>query len=416
MRSRLVKIQLVVFVVIAVVGLVYVGSKYVRLDNLLGFGQYTVDARFADSGGIFTNAEVTYRGVPVGRVGELSLANEGIVVKLMIDDSAPQIPASAKAVVADRSAIGEQFVDLQPTSDEGPYLADGSVIDQQNTAIPTSVESVLSSTNALVRSVPLEALTRVVTELGTAFDGKGGDLQTLVDSLATFTETFSDDLPQTLQLIRDSRPVLETQTDTSGAIRQFSADLNVITAQLKYNDPDVRRIIENGNLASPELGALIQQAGPDLTADLTNLALLTETLSPRSIALRPLLQLLPALAAGASSAAPGDGTLRQGLILETNNPPPCTQGYEGTHAILDEMRRNDPNFDDMQQDFPLNTEANCTTPLGSVTGVRSANRIVYADPDVPQPWDLNPKRDPDKLNLNPIATQLATLLGVSPRR
>jgi phospholipid/cholesterol/gamma-HCH transport system substrate-binding protein len=47
--------------------------------------------------------------------------------------------------------------------------------------------------------------------------------------------------------------------------------------------------------------------------------------------------------------------------------------------------------------------------------VRSANRIVYADPATPQPWDNKPKVDPDKLNLNPIATQLAPLLGITPK-
>ena len=71
MRSRLVRIQLVAFAIVAMLGLLYVGAKYVRLDNLLGFGEYDVNAEFKDSGGIFTNAEVTYRGVPVGRVGDL---------------------------------------------------------------------------------------------------------------------------------------------------------------------------------------------------------------------------------------------------------------------------------------------------------------------------------------------------------
>ncbi len=79
-----------------------------------------MDARFANSGGIFTNAEVTYRGVPVGRVGDLTLTQDGVSVALMIDDSAPQIPASAKAVVANRSAIGEQYVDLQPDTTRAP--------------------------------------------------------------------------------------------------------------------------------------------------------------------------------------------------------------------------------------------------------------------------------------------------------
>ena len=70
-------------------------------------------------------------------------------------------------------------------------------------------------------------------------------------------------------------------------------------------------------------------------------------------------------------------------------------------AILDEMKRKDPNFDDTTQNFPLNTAANCQAPQGSETGVRSANRIAFADPNTSQPWDSKPKVDPDKLNPEP---------------
>ncbi|TJZ79628.1 MCE family protein [Rhodococcus oryzae] len=415
MRSALVRWQLVAFALVAIVGLLYVGAKYVRLDNLLGFGQYTVQADFADSGGIFTNAEVSYRGVPVGTVGDLHLTDDGVLVDLKINTSAPEIPSSAKAVVANRSAIGEQYVDLQPSSDEGPYLEDGSLIVRQDTATPVPVEEVLASTNALVRSVPLKALNTTVTELGKAFNGKGDDLQVLVDSLNTLSQEGIDNLPQTLTLIRDTRTVLDTQSEQSSAIRQFSSDLDLVAAQLRASDPDLRRLIETGTAASNEVGSLIDSAGPALTTDLDNLALVTAALGPRTLALNALLMFLPGLAAGASTAAPGDGTLHQGLLLETNNPPPCTQGYEGTHEILAQMKRENPDFDPTRDEFPLNMNANCTTPLGSVTGVRSANRIVYADPATPQPWDNKPKVDPDKLNLNPIATQLAPLLGITPK-
>lgn len=415
MRSRLVKIQLILFVIVAVVGVVYVGGKYVRLDNLLGFGQYSVTGQFADSGGIFTNAEVTYRGVPVGTVGALSLTQTGIDVELLLDNGGPEIPSSARAVVANRSAIGEQYVDLQPTSDEGPYLENGSTIATADTQTPVPVEDVLASTDQLVKTVPLENLTTVVQELGAAFDGKGDDLQVLVDSLGSLSETGDEALPQTLALIRDSRTVLDTQSDQSSAIRQFSQDLNSVTAQLRSNDPDIRRLINTGTAASDQVGALIAEGGESLTTDLTNLREVTELAAPRTLALKPLLIFLPALAAGAQTLTPGDGTIHQGLLLETNNPPPCTMGYEGSQAILDEEKAKNPNFDITEDNYPLNLQANCTTPQGSVTGVRSANRIVFADPETPQPWDNKPKVDPEKLNLNPIASQLAPLIGVTPK-
>ncbi|AMY17756.1 MlaD family protein [Rhodococcus kroppenstedtii] len=415
MRSKLVSTQLVAFVVIALLGIVYVGAKYVRIDQLLGFGQYTVTGQFADSGGIFQNAEVTYRGIPVGRVGALTLTEQGVDVALNLEKGGPDIPSDTVAVVANRSAIGEQYVDLQPRTDQGPFLEDGSTIAEADTSIPTPVEDLLRNVDTLASTVPKDDLRTLVTELGTGFEGTGTALAGLVDSLDTFSQDGLTNLPQTLTLIRDSRVVLDTQSEQSSAIQQFSSDLALVTAQLRSNDPDIRRLIDNGIPFSDETGALVSQAGPGLTTNLTNLAGISEALSPRTFALRPLLQFLPALAQGANAVSPGDGTIHFGIALEVNNPPACTQGYEGTQAIVDAEKARNPDFDPTQQDFPINLDANCTVPQGSLTGVRSANRAQFADPNVPQPWDSKPKVAPDPIDLNPIATQLAALLGITVR-
>ena len=111
--NRLLRTQLIVFCVIAALGIVYVGGKYVRLPSLFGIGQYQVYLDLPDTGGVFTNAAVNYRGTPVGRVGALDLTDDGVRVTLDLDSSAPDIPADTVAVIANRSAIGEQYVDLR---------------------------------------------------------------------------------------------------------------------------------------------------------------------------------------------------------------------------------------------------------------------------------------------------------------
>ncbi|WP_330233165.1 MCE family protein [Nocardia sp. NBC_00508] len=412
--TRLVRWQLITFVVIAVVGVVFVGARYIRLDQMLGFGQYTVHVRAAQTGGIYKGAEVTYRGVPVGRVGGLELTDDGVLINLTIDSSSPDIPASAKAVVANRSAIGEQYLDLQPDSDAGPYLRDNSVITSVTTPVP--VEQLVASVDNFTRSVDLNALNTTVRELGKAFDGKGDDLQVLIESLNQFTETFHGTLPQTIQLIRDGRIALGTQAEQSAAIREFSDGLDQLTAQLRSSDPDVRRLIGTGTDAGEQIGALINESGGALTQDLANLRLTLQTISPKFYALQPLLQMLPQLSIGGSSTAPGDGTSHFGLVLETNNPPACTVGYEGTQRILEQMKAQNPDFDDTRDEFPFNKDAKCLVPFGNPTAVRGGERAELADPAIVQPWDANPKTDPEKLNLTPVAVQLSTLLGVTPKR
>ncbi|RJO76500.1 MCE family protein [Nocardia panacis] len=412
--SRLVRWQLVAFVIIAVVGVVFVGARYIRLEQMFGFGQYRVQVASDRTGGIYKGAEVTYRGVPVGRVSDVELTSDGVLIDLAVNSDAPRIPNTAKAVVANRSAVGEQYLDLQPDTDNGPYLREGSVIHGATTPVP--VQTLVQSVDTFTSTVDLNALNTTVTELGKAMDGKGDDLKILVDSLNKFTATFNDTLPQTIRLIRDGRVALGAQADQSDAIRRFSDGLDQLTAQLRANDPDIRRLIGTGKDAGAQVQALLKESGGALTEDLTNLRQLMLAISPKFYAVRPLLQMLPQLSVGASATAPGDNTSHFGLVLETNNPPACTVGYEGTQRILAEMKARDPNFDDTRDDFPFNKDAKCTVPFGNPTAVRGGARAELADPSIVQPWDSVPKTDPEKLNLSPIAIQLATLMGVTPKR
>ncbi|MBY6537896.1 MCE family protein [Rhodococcus sp. BP-349] len=400
---------------VAATALAVAGGSYVRMESLLGVGQYSVTLQLRDSGGIFTNAEVTSRGIPVGRVGTLTLVDAGVDVELLIDDSSDPISAATSAAVAARSAIGEQYVDLRPDTDEGPHLQDGSIIDRSRTTIPTPVENVLSNVDGLARSIPVDELRTVVTELGDGFDGMGGDLATLVESLDSLSAAQLDALPETLDLVRDGRVVLDTQSEQSSAIIDFSAGLDDITAQLRANDGDLRRIVDSGIDASDETGALITSAGARVTSIANDVASVAAAVSPRAWALRPLLQILPRTAMGARAQSPGDGTTHFGLVVETNNPPPCTVGYEATQRTLERERAADPDFDETTRDFPIDLSVGCTAPRGSVTGVRGAGSAPYMDPAIPQPWDDKPKVDPGALDLNPIANQLATLLGVTVR-
>ena len=128
MIRRSTKIQLLVFLALSLLGISYVGFNYVGLGaTLFGERGCTVSADFPDSGGIFSNAEVTYRGVTVGKVGTLHLQRlpragrppvHGVRVDLLLNSCRhPAIPANAQAYVSDRSAVGEQYVNLEPTAD-----------------------------------------------------------------------------------------------------------------------------------------------------------------------------------------------------------------------------------------------------------------------------------------------------------
>ena len=51
MITRLIRIQLIVFVVLTVIALVVLGWYYLRVPRLMGVGQYTLYAELPRSGG-----------------------------------------------------------------------------------------------------------------------------------------------------------------------------------------------------------------------------------------------------------------------------------------------------------------------------------------------------------------------------
>ncbi|MFE1878400.1 MCE family protein [Streptomyces diastatochromogenes] len=367
MITRTVKAQLLAFATVTAVGVSYVGAEYTGLvDDVLDRG-YTVHADFAESGGVFPGSEVTYRGVPVGRVGDLRLTGSGVSVSLKIEDGAPRIPADTLAVVANRSAVGEQYVDLQPRRSGGPYLIDGSPIPRGRTRTPLPVTDLVLSLDRLVNSVGKDDLRTTVDELGKAFAGTGPNLSRLVDSGNELVESASESLPETVSLIEDSRKVLKTQADQGSAIKSFSRDLATLTAQLKSSDGDLRRLIGNTAPAAQEVNSLLKSTGPGLSVLLANLISGGQVTVARLPGVEQALVTLPLTVAGSYTVVPGDGTTHFGLVLGADDPPPCTQGY-GT-------RRRDPADTGTR---PANTGAHCTAPRGSATSVRGAQNAPGA--------------------------------------
>jgi phospholipid/cholesterol/gamma-HCH transport system substrate-binding protein len=331
MIRRTAKLQVLAFLVIGLVGITYVGLQYVGLgDRLLGRGT-TVYADLAEAGGLFANAPVTYRGVPVGRVEAVTLHDggpgPGARARLRLDDGV-RVPAGTRAVVGQRSAVGEQFLDLRPDADTGPYLRDGSVIPRSRTGTPLAPETLLANLDALVRSVDPQSLSIVIDELGTAFEGNEEALRRLLDAAELILQAASATLPQTHALLADGRTVLAAQEESATAIRQWAAGLAQIAATLRSADPDLRRIIADAPPAARELVALLDGLDPQIGTLLGNLVAVNGVATRRLPGIEQLLVVYPMAVAGGFTVTPGDGTAHLGLVLNVDDPPPCryTQG------------------------------------------------------------------------------------------
>ena len=371
MLRRSTRIRLVVFVVIGVLVMGYTAIRYANLGRLFGLrGYYVVHLELANAGGIFPQANVTYRGVSVGRVGAVRLTSTGVEADLNISNSAPPIPADLQASIADLSAVGEQYVNLRPTTSSGPYLTGGSVIPRHDTTLPLPVTALLTSVNQLATSVPPKALQTVLNELATGFGGTGPSLQALIDGQARFVGAAGAALPPTIRLIQDSQTVLATQNAEAAAFRAFAANSRLFAGQLAASDSDLRRLFANGPPAAAQLAGLITDNAPALGALIANLLTVSQITLTRGAALQETFSALPAAIAAGSTVITPKGA-RFGVVLTFFNPLPCTAGYQGTKVR---------NGLDTSPGPPLNTSARCTSPASSGINVRGSAHAPSPDP------------------------------------
>ena len=371
MITKRTKIQLVIFTLITLLGVSLVGAKYAQLDRLVLDDSYNVTAHFADSGGIFQGAEVTYRGLTVGRVESLKLTEEGVDVNLAIEKQNDRIPAKTEALVGNRSAVGEQYVELQPFSDDKPYLKDGSTIAQSATAIPIQPTEWLDNTQKLVNSVPKQDLSTVVGEFGQAFKGGGQDLGTLIDSQDSFIRAASDNLDITRQLLRDSNVVLSTQLDKTSAIQSFARDLADFSDTLASSDGDLRKIIDNGSATANELRTFLEQNKVDLGKLVSNLVTTGEVQVKNLAGIRMTLILYPYVVAGGFTVVDkvGNGPFNAHFgLVTTNDPPVCNRGYQ----------RNQRDPESERSDVPMNENVRCAEPAAQSNprGAQNAPRVA----------------------------------------
>ena len=182
MLTRFVRNQLIIFTIASIVGVAVMVFTYMQVPTLLGVGRITVTLQLPSTGGLYRFSNVTYRGVQVGKVTEVKLTETGAEATLSLDTS-PKIPADLKADVLSVSAVGEQYVDLRPRTDSGPYLQDGSVIAVADTTIPQQVGPMLDQVSTLVDSIPKDRISDLLDETYKAFNGAGDDFGSLLDSV-----------------------------------------------------------------------------------------------------------------------------------------------------------------------------------------------------------------------------------------
>ncbi|GAB3216669.1 MlaD family protein [Mycolicibacterium hippocampi] len=406
--TRRTLIRLVILSAITAVSTVVMTVGYMRMPELLfGVGRYQVGLDLPSAGGLYPQANVTYRGTKVGQVTAIRLNDRGVRAELSLKSSIP-IPSDLTAEVHSQTALGEQYVDLLPRNNTSPPLENGNVI--ADGSVPPDINSLLDATNRGLQAVPEDNLRTVIDESYVAFGGLGPEIARIVKGSTALASDARRHLDDLTNLVDNSAAVLDTQTDTAGAVREWAANLATITNQLQSNDDDFAGILEEGPAAFDQSRALLNRLQPTLPVVLANLATTAPVLIKYHAGLEQLLVLLPmavqvlqgTAVAEADIGSPLAG-LNMNLALNLNLPPPCLTGYLPPQQVRPPAAVDTPDrpagnmYCRVPQDSPFNVRGVRNIPCAAKPGKRAPTAAMCDSEEdyVPLNDGFNWKGDPN---------------------
>lgn len=402
MIDRLTRMQLMIFGVVTVLTVGAISLFYLHLPAAVGIGTYHVNANFLTGGGIYSNANVTYRGVTVGRVDSVGLAPDGVVARMQLNSSTA-IPDNVTATVKSVSAVGEQYIDLiPPESPSTEKLRNGATIDQQNTRVGQDIAGMLHEADTLVSSIGNSRLQDLLRETFKAFNGSGPELARLIESSRLLIDEANASSGETTQLIDQAGPFLEAQMRSGDNIRSLADGLARFTGEVNKADPQLRttlKTVPGTTEAANTAFSGIRPTFPVLAANLANFGRIGVIYSK---SLEQALVIFPALMAALNTVAggvPSDEGGKLDFKVDLGDAPPCLTGFlppTQTRSPADLTLRDLPTdmYCKTAQNDPAVVRGARNYPCQEFPGKRAPTIQLCRDPNGYVPVGSNPWRGP----------------------
>ena len=221
------------------------GSVPLRPDS------YRLKVAFPEATQLAQEAEVRISGVPVGTVSSVQPNEQtGLTDTVVeIDPRYAPIPRDARAILRQKTLLGETYVELSPGSDESGTVADGGNLAQGQVSDTVELDEILRTFDPLTRS----RFSTWLDQQGQAVRGNGEEISAALGNLTPFAEETDEVLAtlrrqsgDTRRLVRDTGVVFEALTERQGQLRDLIVNSNrvwEVTARRNEQLADTFRVL-----------------------------------------------------------------------------------------------------------------------------------------------------------------------------
>jgi phospholipid/cholesterol/gamma-HCH transport system substrate-binding protein len=292
---------------------------------------YRVNADFPEASNLALNAEVRISGVTVGHVISKEAASDGTThTVLELEPKYAPLPADARAMLRQKTIVGEIYVDVTPGNASGPKLPEGGSIPKAQISPSVELDEIFRTFDPKTRT----ALQRWFQDQAVGLQGRGRDLN---DALGN-TPAFASDTNQLLrilnsqdgavqELVRNTGEVFDALSERRGQLRGSITNWNRVMSTFAQRNREIEgtfkalpTFAKEGSDAMRRLAAFGRKVNPTITQ-----------LRPVARALGPAVEEVDALAPDFDAFMDGIGPL---AAASKNGLPAGTRFFDELRGVL----------------------------------------------------------------------------------
>jgi virulence factor Mce-like protein len=210
--------------------------------------QYQFTADLTEAVTLAPQSDVRIGGVSVGKVAKMSLPSKGnfTEVTIELDPQFAPIPSDTRAILRQKTLLGESFVELTSGSSNVPKLPDGGHLAHSRTVDSTQIDEVFRAFGPNTR----RAFRSWMQNAAIAVNGRGQDLNDAFGNLGPFASDATDILTilhhqqRSLKgLVRDTGTVFDALSARDNELAGAIQNSNTTFAALASRDKALADVI-----------------------------------------------------------------------------------------------------------------------------------------------------------------------------
>ncbi len=283
-------VKLVIFIVVTSLS---TGVLVILIGNLSFGATRDYKAVFSDATGVVQGDDIRIAGVKVGSVKEIEIVDRSRALVSFDVAESSIVTNSSTATIRYRNLVGQRYIQLTQGVGDLDAMPEGATIPMDRTAPALDLTVLFNGFKPLFQALSPADINKLSAEVVAVFQGEGGNLNGLLRSTASLTNTLADRDQVIGDMIDNLNVVLDTLAGRDKQLSELVIEFKNFMAGLAEDREAILGSLDSISTLADETAQLTVGIRPALVKDIKELRAVATNLNKGRKEIDRALQVMP---------------------------------------------------------------------------------------------------------------------------